>query len=90
MSTVLFSTVTGRGRRFAARLRQLRQAAGLSQAQLAAASGVPVKTIRGLEITPREPTLNTLLLLAQGLGVGLAAFEMPAVAKEKAPEETVK
>jgi transcriptional regulator with XRE-family HTH domain len=69
------STSTHR-RNFAHCLRRLRAEARLSQAGLAAASGVPVGTIRGYEISRSEPGFSALLLLARGLNVGLAAFEM--------------
>jgi transcriptional regulator with XRE-family HTH domain len=69
---------------FAARFRQLRHEAGLSQAGLAQRSGVPVGTIRCFEYARREPTYGTLVKLAQGLGVSLAAFDQePAEARPK-------
>jgi transcriptional regulator with XRE-family HTH domain len=84
MSTAqAFSVVAGRNRSFAARLKALRAAAGLSQTGLARASGVPLQTIRSFEIARREPTFRTLLRLARGLGVGLGAFELPVEAKGK-------
>jgi transcriptional regulator with XRE-family HTH domain len=72
-----FPAVGRRDRAFAVRLRQLRVAAAMSQSRLARAAGVPVKTICSLEGGWREPGFKTLLRLARGLGVGLAAFEMP-------------
>jgi transcriptional regulator with XRE-family HTH domain len=65
-----------RSHRFAVRLKKLRADAGMSQTQLAEAAGVPLGTVRGFEIGRREPTFNTLLKLARGLGVDLNAFEM--------------
>jgi transcriptional regulator with XRE-family HTH domain len=61
---------------FAALLKQLRAAANLSQSGLAKRCGVPVGTIQGFEIGRREPTYGTLLKLARGLGVSLAAFDV--------------
>jgi transcriptional regulator with XRE-family HTH domain len=77
------STVAGRSGRFAARLKELRAAAGLSQAALARASGVPLASIRSFEISPRLPGFGNLLKLAAGLGVGLDAFALPAAAPGK-------
>jgi transcriptional regulator with XRE-family HTH domain len=61
---------------FAARLKELRGKAQLSQTELAERSGVPVATIRGFEVGRREPTFGTLVLLARGLGVSLSAFDV--------------
>lgn len=59
---------------FARRLKALRAQAGLTQAALAERSGVAVSTIRQFEYGLREPTLGTLLKLADGLGVSLDVF----------------
>jgi transcriptional regulator with XRE-family HTH domain len=63
---------------FAARLKELRTEAGLSQRGLAEQSGVPIGTIRYFEYSLREPTYETLVKLAAGLGVSLSAFDPPA------------
>jgi transcriptional regulator with XRE-family HTH domain len=63
---------------FAERLKALRDKAGLSQPALAERSGIGVSTIRHFEYGRREPTYGTLVKLAQGLGVSLAAFEQTA------------
>jgi XRE family transcriptional regulator, regulator of sulfur utilization len=68
---------------FADRLKQLRHAAGMSQADLAKSSGVPVTTIHGFEQGRREPGFVTLLRLAKGLGVSLAAFEPDEQTKKR-------
>jgi len=60
--------------RFGARLQELREVSGLSQSALAAASGVPVWTIRAYEQGRREPLWNVLFKLAEGLGVDCRAF----------------
>jgi transcriptional regulator with XRE-family HTH domain len=60
---------------FAETLKALREKAGLSQSVLAERSGVGVSTIRQFEYGRREPTYGTLVKLAQGLGVSLAAFD---------------
>jgi transcriptional regulator with XRE-family HTH domain len=62
---------------FAEKLKELRQGKGLSQAGLAAASGVPVGTIRDYEQGKREPLLSNAQRLARGLGVSVAAFNGP-------------
>jgi transcriptional regulator with XRE-family HTH domain len=55
---------------FGRHLRELRQRAGLSQTELAAASGLHHTAISQLErIRGRSMTLETLVRLAQGLGV---------------------
>ncbi len=60
---------------FAELLKALRDKAGLSQNGLAERSGVAVSTIRQFEYGMREPTYGTLVKLARGLGVSLAAFD---------------
>jgi transcriptional regulator with XRE-family HTH domain len=53
------------------RLKRLREAAGLSQSQLAAAAGVPLGTLRNWEYDRREPLLGAAARLASALGVTL-------------------
>jgi transcriptional regulator with XRE-family HTH domain len=60
---------------FAARLRSLREKAGLSIPQLSAAAGLPRQTVHKLERGERRPSLETARLLAAALGVRLRAFE---------------
>jgi transcriptional regulator with XRE-family HTH domain len=55
----------------ATRLKQLRQAAGLSQAALAKAAGVPLGTLRGWEYARRTPLLDAAARVADALGVTL-------------------
>jgi transcriptional regulator with XRE-family HTH domain len=57
--------------RFAANLRRLRLAAGLSQEQLAGRTGLHPTEISRLERAVREPRLGTIVRLARGLGVGI-------------------
>ena len=59
---------------FGEKLRELRTAAGLTQAGLASASGVPIGTIRDYEQGKRDPLLSTAQKLAHALGKGLDAF----------------
>ena len=54
---------------FGAVLRKHRKAAGLSQMKLAERSGVSTNFISFCERGIQHPTLNSLFLLAEGLGV---------------------
>ncbi|MDO9712540.1 helix-turn-helix domain-containing protein [Paracraurococcus lichenis] len=54
---------------FAANLIRLRKAAGLTQMELAAKSGVSQSNISALELTTWEPKLSTILALAEALEV---------------------
>lgn len=69
---------------FADRLRELRQAKGLSREQLSALSGLGKGTVRDYEQGLREPTLRTAFRLADALGVSVEAFREGA-AGENAP-----
>jgi len=60
---------------FGARLRQLRESRGLTQSELAARAGLTDQWVSHFEIGRREPTFRNLQALAQGLGVGLSAFD---------------
>jgi transcriptional regulator with XRE-family HTH domain len=59
---------------FAEKLQALRAKAGLSQSQLAKASGIPVWTIRGYEQGRREPLWNAFFRLAHAVGTTCEAF----------------
>jgi transcriptional regulator with XRE-family HTH domain len=59
---------------FGERLRQLRDAAELTQEGLSAASGINIWTIRGYEQGRREPGWRGAILLAQALGVTVEVF----------------
>src|SRR5580658_11143371 len=56
-------------------LLQLRIAAGLTQEQLAALSGVGVRTIRDLERGTSRPRAQSLYRLAAALGVGAGQLD---------------
>jgi transcriptional regulator with XRE-family HTH domain len=56
---------------FARNLRRRRQAAGLSQEQLAEKTGLHPTEISRLERAAREPRLGTMLRLAQGLDIAI-------------------
>jgi DNA-binding XRE family transcriptional regulator len=59
----------GGTRSFGQHLRGLREAAGLSRAELARRSGVPVSTLRNWEADRGMPGLPAALWLAEALGV---------------------
>jgi transcriptional regulator with XRE-family HTH domain len=59
---------------FGEKLRELREAKGLSRMALADACGVPFGTIHGYESGRRAPAFATTLKLAKALGVDCTAF----------------
>src|SRR5215208_5099133 len=61
-------------RRAGKRLRAIREAAGLNQIQLAAASGLTHEAISNLETGKRSPHATTVRALAQALGVAPEHF----------------
>lgn len=64
---------------FAARLKELREAAGLTQKQLSDKVGMALSTIGHLEQGLRRPSWDTILALSAALGVECTAFtETPA------------
>jgi len=65
------------------RLRELRAAAGLTQAQLGEGCGLHEKSIAQLETGRREPTWATALALAAALGVPCDAFARKPAAQEE-------
>jgi transcriptional regulator with XRE-family HTH domain len=70
---------------FAARLRQLRADAKLTQEELAERSGVHRQTIARLELGTRKPAWETVLALADTLGVSIEAIR-PEPAPAPAPQ----
>jgi transcriptional regulator with XRE-family HTH domain len=77
--------------KFGERLRQLREAAGLTQAGLASASGVGLASIRNYEQGHREPYWDVVFKLARVLGTSCEAFAecvgpLPKPAKGKKPK----
>ena len=58
--------------RFGRRLRELRRAAGLTQRDLARQSRVTRKFIQEVEDGTSNPSLETIVLLADGLGCEVA------------------
>ena len=72
---------------FAERLRQAREAAGLSQYALAKACGLSKQTMSSLEAGTNQPSWATVQVIAKALGLSCEAFaddsiEMPT--KDKA------
>ncbi len=67
------------------RLRTLRNAAGLSQRQLAEASDVPHGQVSMIETNRSSPSVASLRKILGGLGISMAEFFEP----EEAPEDQV-
>ena len=77
------------GQTFGARLKELRERAGLTQPELAEKAGMNRFGIAKLEQGAREPTWATVQALARALGVNCTAFEdavsTPPVEEPKPP-----
>jgi len=72
--------------RFAGRLRELREQAGLTQPQLADRAGLSKAGIADLEQGRRQPAWETVVALAKALGVSCDAFlQEPATAPPAGP-----
>jgi transcriptional regulator with XRE-family HTH domain len=65
---------SGDGTGFGVALKRLREAAGLSQQELAERSGLNIGGVTKLEQGQREPAWPTVLKLAAALGVDCKAF----------------
>jgi transcriptional regulator with XRE-family HTH domain len=61
---------------FAEKIKQLREAAGLTQAQLALGAGLSLGIVRDYEQGKKEPTLRSAFKLAEALGVSCEAFKV--------------
>jgi transcriptional regulator with XRE-family HTH domain len=59
---------------FAKKLQELREQAGMTQTQLAEASGLPLGSLRNYEQGQREPYWNVVFKLADALGVAVEVF----------------
>jgi transcriptional regulator with XRE-family HTH domain len=71
---------------FAEKLRELRDAAGLSEAKLAAKSGVSFASIHEYGLGRRKPSLTAAVKIARALGVTCEAFAgCEDVGEEPAP-----
>ncbi len=62
---------TGIRQRFGARLRELRQEKNLLQSELADKVGIRESFISDIETAKKEPCLEVIKMLADGLGVSL-------------------
>src|SRR3954447_26880732 len=70
---------------FAARLRELRESAGLTQRALAEKSGLHLGGLTKIEQGDREPAWSTVLDLASALGVEVGAFVVNGAPSEPMP-----
>ncbi len=70
---------------FGQRLKELREAASLTQQQLAEKAGLNQFGIAKLEQGVRSPAWETVQALARALGVSCSAFETDAGQAEPAP-----
>jgi transcriptional regulator with XRE-family HTH domain len=68
---------------FARKLKELRDAAGLSQGQLAEEAGLSQKAISLLEAGNRQPTWDTVCRIADALGAKLDQFREPAATNKR-------
>jgi transcriptional regulator with XRE-family HTH domain len=84
---------------FAEKLRELRDAAGLSQVKLARASGLTFGTVHGYGLGRRKPSFANVLKIARALGTTCEAFadcedldgvEPPARKRKAAPIQPAK
>jgi transcriptional regulator with XRE-family HTH domain len=71
--------------RFSERLRELRDSSGLSEAKLAAASGVSFSAIHQYGLGLRMPSYAAVVKLARALGVTCEAFQDCEDIAEEAP-----
>lgn len=72
---------------FAEKLRELRDAKGLSEARLAELSGVPFGTVHDYGLGRRAPSFANVLALAKALGVSCEEFSgCEDVTPEPAPK----
>ena len=76
---------------FAEKLRQLRDAAGLSEAKLSAATRIPFGTIHVYALGRRRPSFAAVVKIAKALGVDCTAFaECEDVAGEEEEKPAAK
>jgi transcriptional regulator with XRE-family HTH domain len=66
---------------FGLKLRELRNAAGLTQQQLADKAGLALRTVSGLEQGRYEPMFLTAAALCKALGVPVDEFTRPLAAE---------
>jgi transcriptional regulator with XRE-family HTH domain len=68
---------------FGEKLRELRDAAGMTQMDLSARAGVPIGTVRDYEQGSRDPLLSNAQRLAKALNVSLDEFPPTAPRAKK-------
>ena len=73
---------------FATRLKQLREQAGISQAELATRAGLNTYGVAKLEQGVREPGLATAQAIARALGASMTVFDDVTFAQESALAES--
>jgi transcriptional regulator with XRE-family HTH domain len=69
---------------FAGRLRELRENAGLTQAELAEKAGLTREGVAQLETGRRKPAWETVLALCEALGCSCEAFTRPPATRPPA------
>ncbi len=67
------------------KLKELREQAGLTQAQLAERADVAQRTISHIEQGRNKPTFETITKLAEALDVDCREFLKPPISKELPP-----
>lgn len=72
---------------FGETLKNLREAAGLTQAQLATKAAVPLDTLRRWEQEKHLPQVDSALRLAKAMGIGVGDL---VLAKDFEPEQPKK
>ena len=70
---------------FGEALKRAREAAGLSQSELARKAGVSLRTIQGWEQGRRSPVSPDFFRLASALGVSADSFAASVTGEEKRP-----
>lgn len=86
LSAYIEDMTTSKKPPFADRLRELRDKAGLTQAQLAERAGLHLSAVTRFEQGLREPSWSTAQSLADALGVSCEELRKPPVAdREPAP-----
>jgi putative transcriptional regulator len=68
---------------FAKRLKELREAAGLTQKELAEKATVGQRTVSHLEQGAQTPSWATVMKLAEALGIDSTAFLQPPKTRRK-------
>lgn len=75
---------------FGQRLRQLREAAGLTQEALARNANMSLSAVSKMELKDIDPNWSTVQRLARALGVSVSAFDAPASPPTEAETEAPK